>query len=156
MTKTLDGIILRDFLEILLGTASCAGCPEYIAQKVRLLDPEEIFAHVEFPNDENELSKPRIWWAVEWRTSYTKYVRTKELSARERQVYVLSGELRAVIVKKLCAMTGLEEEQAIKVAIPLIKTRNEAICQAMFGMNLADLLKADLELTEYKNKIGAK
>lgn len=152
MTKTLDGIVLSDFVEILLGRADSVHCPEYIADKIAALDPEEIYTHIEKPSEENKSRFVEVWRIGAWRMSHAKFVRTKEYHTLERQVYVLSSELRAVIVKKLCNMTGLDEEQALRVAMPIVKTRNVTICQQMFKINLNELLAADAALQAFKQK----
>lgn len=156
MTRTLDGVGLTDFIDGWLRADDNRSVPEYIATKLVALDPDEVFIHVEFPNAENELGVPRLWRIDAWRTSYAKYLRTKEYSAKERHVYVVAAEKRAIIVRKWAAQTGMTEEQASKLAIALIKTRNESMCRALFGTNLADLIQADQEFEEYKNKIGKK
>lgn len=156
MTKTIDGIVLSDFIEILLGRADSVHCQEYIADKLYALDPEETYVHIERPNAENEVRYITVWRSKAWRDSYMRHLRKKELSARERQVFVLASELRIRVVKKLCGITGLTEEQALKVAIPLIRTRNEKLCQELFGLKLDELQAADTELDTYKQKIGKK
>lgn len=156
MSKTIDGVVLSDFVELLLGRADHVHCPEYIAKKLEHADTDKIFIHVEYPNKENALKQLRVWRVNAWRTSYKKWQQDKELSARDRQVHVIASELRAIAVRKFCGMTGLKEEEALKAASAIIQSRNESVCRQLFGMEIADLVKADVALTEYKTKIGAK
>ncbi len=156
MSKTVDGIVLRDFIELLLGRATSVSCPDYIACKLNALDPTEQLVHVERPNAENELKNTHVWRAEEWRTAHAKWVRTKELSARERQVNVLASELRAKAVRKFIALTGLDEANATVSAAAIIKSRNKEVCEKLFGIRLDELEKADFAYKEYKLKIGVK
>lgn len=156
MTKTLTEIVLSDFIEILLRIDDCASCPVYICKQIEALDPEENLAHVQWPNDNNKLPRPRVWRKRAWDVDYAKWLMTKERSALERQTWTLASEARAAVMRFFARQTGLDAEHFQEVAVKIIKSRNPETVKKLCGISLEELLKADAELQEFQNKQKAK
>lgn len=149
-TKTLDGIVLSDFIAIALGAvANRVSIPRYIADKIIAVDTGEELCHIEWPNAENGLTSPHLWRIEDWRTSYSRHVRKKELNMKQRDIEVRASELRVKFVKKLAAKTGSDEATCQSLAAVFIKSRNKAGAQ-FFGLDLTELLEADDALQEFK------
>lgn len=149
--KTLDGIVLSDYIAAALGNvANRVSIPRYIADKIIAADPQEELCHIEWPNPENGLTAPHLWRIDDWRTSYTRHVRKKELEIRSRTIEVRASELRIKFVRSLMLKTGTEEAVCQSLAAVFIKSRN--IEGAMFfGIDLTELLEADDELQSFKS-----
>lgn len=93
---------------------------------IQSLDKEEIFCHVEWPDDYNKLTEPRIWRIDPWRVSYTKTMATRRRGEIERQLMDRKRskvkELTLAIVKD----SGLPENFACMLATNIMNQSDEA------------------------------
>lgn len=155
-TKVIDGIVLSDLVEGFLGsTLQHCSIPKYLAEKLQVIDCDNQYIHIEYPSEENGLSRPRMWRIGDWITSYTRAERKKALSACERNVAVHLSEVRCAAIRKVRLSTGLNEENAETVIAGIIKQRNQTAAE-LFNIDLSSLIDADSQLTEYKRKNGIK
>jgi len=150
-TKTLDGIVLSDYIQTALGNvANRVSIQRYIADKIIAVDTNEELCHIEWPNAENGLTSPHLWRIEDWRTSYTRHTRKKELEMRSRAIEVRASELRVKFVRALMLKTGTEESACQELAAVFIKSRNIDGAK-FFGIDITELLTADDELASFKS-----
>ena len=155
-TKVLKEIVLSEFLECALGsTLSHLTIPPNIAKQIAEVDKDEQYCHVEFPTVENELERPVLWRIDDWKTSYTRHVRRKGLSERQRAIEVHASETRVKFVKALSKATGCSEAQCAIISAGVIKTRSSELA-GIYGVDITELLKAEDELTKFKQENGIK
>jgi len=149
-TKLIDGIVLNDLLKLSLGNvADRVSIQRYIADKIIAADPAEECCHIEWPNSENGLTSPHLWRIEDWRTSYSRHTRKKELDNKARDIEVRASELRVKFVKRLRIKTGSDEPTAQELATVFIKSRNKEGA-LFFGVDLTELLEADDALQSFK------
>lgn len=159
MPKTIDGIVLSDFVSILLGNARYTdSCPPYIAKKLQECDIDEQYIFVEYANELNRFERPRVWNAKDWKDSLERLVKRRKLSDLENHVHTLASDCRNKALAHLCSLTGLDSSSLMDAAVRIVRGRN---LHAMLNVGVKeqqvmDLIDADRELVEYKNKIGLK
>lgn len=155
-TKVLKEIVLSEFLECALGsTLSHLTIPPNVAAQIAEVDKDEQYCHVEFPNADNELSRPVLWRIDDWKTSHTRYIRRKGFNERQRAIEVHASETRAKFIKALMSATGCSEAQCAIIAVAVIKTRQSDLA-GIYGIDITELLKADDELIKFKQENGMK
>mgnify|MGYP000844044434 CR=1 FL=1 len=151
-TQTLDGIVLSDFLNILLGDNPNSVCPHYIVAKLSLLDPYEQHIHIEF----REKAAPLVWRVAEWRTTYIKWQRDKEESHLKRTAHTVAVEVYTAVAKAISARIKLDFKQSMIIAEAAVKSRNAEAIRILTGINIAELLKADADIAAFKLKYKIK
>jgi len=148
---TIDGILLSDLTELICRSSEKGETKLYIAHKIKSSDPTEQYFHVEFPNPDNCLKHPEVWRIQDWKTSYTRFTRRKELSELERKAMLSAGEVIGKIIKVLQAKTqGMPENNARDIAVSFVASRNNVVISKVFGINIADLIAAQDGLSNYK------
>ena len=155
MAKTLDGIVLSDFVELTLGTLDCATIPDYIADKIEALDKDES-VHIQRPTTDNQLLRTRLWRKQAWITDYARWLRVKEESALNRTIHVIAAEKREVIARHFSRLTGLPPENFYRVANAALKARNPDTIKKLCGLGMAELMEADAKLAEFQDKHKSK
>ena len=151
-TKILKDVILTEFVELALGmSASYVSLSPSLAKKVEQSDFDNALVHIEWPSDANKLTKPRMWRMQEWRSSVERERRLKEESVKSRAVWIRMAEMRQHLMCRLRIATGLDDSFLETLVTAALHTRNTEAFK-VYGINLADLLKADDELREFKKK----
>lgn len=156
MTKLLDGIVLSDFVTILLGNSEWQHCPLYIAEKIQEVDTDNQYTFVELPNALNGLDRPKVWNIKDWKQSYERLQKRRQLSELENKVHAIYSECRNRALVHLVKLTGLESKDLLSGAVKIAQGR---VPEAMLNMGITqhlirELAAADLELLNYKKKIG--
>lgn len=148
----------KDFIEaiqcIITYKPNCA-VPPNVGKLVILADPDEIFFHVELPDEDNKLEDAILWTIDDWRTNAANYALKKELNHLERMVSVLWTECRGKMMIGLKKVTGIDDATLLQQhADRMIKKRSIDAAKA-FGADITELIKADEELVKFKqeNKI---
>jgi len=141
----LDGIVLTDFLSLIMGHEQCVPVPHYIADKLNIADHDEVYIHIEQRD-----GKHFVWRVAEWKSTYAKWQRDKTLSHLNRTASCRATEVYAAVARAIASKTGLTTEQAYPVAEAAVRARNPEAIRKLTGINIAELLKADGELQAFK------
>lgn len=75
------------FIELSLGSLDFIEVPFEEAVLIQEVDKENSLTHVEFPTDDNLISKPQVWSISAWRKSLAKHEKAKKESAQNRIEY---------------------------------------------------------------------
>ena len=100
-------------------------------------DPDEEFCHVEFPDSDNKLKAPRIWWIGPWRADYNRVLKQKQDSAAQRLEANKRDENAQRMARQLVKMTGIDYNQAYATCMR---------CAVKKDTNAAEALKTKLDL----------
>jgi hypothetical protein len=107
-TPTIVPTVLRDLLEELIGGK------EYhelrttsVAQTISLVDPEEKFCHIEWPNKDNPIPAPRLYRKAEWIICAERQARIREEAEKFRQIHGEHNEGVAFIRQQLIELFNL-------------------------------------------------
>ncbi len=158
MTKQLDGIVVSDFVTILLGNQEWQNCPTYIAEKLQIADHDEQYVFVELPNSLNGLNRAKVWNIRDWKQSYERLTKRRQLSELENRVHTIQSDCRNRVLLYLTRLTGLESSDMLESANKIVKRRciPEMLTMLVRQNQIDDLLGADRELADFKKKIGLK
>ena len=149
-TKTLDNVVLSEFVELALGhTASYVNVSPTLAKQIEHADFDNAFIHIEWPSDANKLTRPRMWRIQEWRSSCERERLRKEESHKSRAVWVRMTEKRQHLMSRLRLATGLDDSFLEAIVTAALQKRDAGVF-AVYGISLAELLAADDELNEFK------
>lgn len=113
---------LKNFMELVVGTRDyrtfdASYLP--LLNKLKELDTAEYVLHIErISNDEYQL-----WNAVDWRTSYTRHLKQKELARERLAEYDRRDRNIAKLTAAIKEMTGLEQEQCYSMASRIVDTK---------------------------------
>lgn len=99
------------------------------------LDKSEQLCHIEFPDENNNLKEPRLWWIKAWRTDYAKWCIDKARSAAERREANLYHENRMLIARAMGRKFGLSHEIFLVAASKIAKSKNTQAA-AQLGIKL--------------------
>lgn len=83
---------------------------------IKAKDVNEIYCHVEFPSQDNDLFAPRIWPIKEWQESERKRIKMHEQVKLERHRYDTFNANIEKIARHLVEMTGDSKEFCLKLA----------------------------------------
>jgi len=125
------------------------------ALRVLEADPQEQYLHVELPSPENGLKTPQLWRIADWKSSYARHQRIKNLKAHERAIENIAAEVRARFVSAMAAKMYITKEACAPMVAQLVKERN-INAAACFGLDLQELLDADDALVEFRKQHGLK
>lgn len=134
-TKTEITLPFRDFLEILLGPNAHSFIEEHLAYLIQAKDKDECFVHVEFPDKLNKLSKPKVWYIQEWRTSVQHYSSLKKQQDENNQKSFIAAANIDRLCRVLMTMTYLDREAVIPIATEIV-LKNKTDVAEKFGVKL--------------------
>ena len=80
------------------------------------IDTSKLFCHVEFPDQHNSITKPRLWEIKAWRASVIKHERAKKEADARRIEFDNYKTNVNVIAEKLMMMTKLPLEDCLNLA----------------------------------------
>lgn len=131
-----------------------------LAVLLSVIDVEEEFIHVEFPNAMNNYTSPVLWRVAAWRESYMRYTRLKEYHELEHQLYHAEREVLRKLIKQINHvippgdskdLASMNEMQART----LVKNRKLDRIK-MFSVRVDDLVEADKKLKTFQQKLKQK
>lgn len=135
--KTITLPISR-FIEYLIGSADkrYRVHPDD-ATVLALKDNDEVFAHVELPNKDNQLEMPCVWKAREWKLTYEKRERDKANAARERLAANIFRENVEKVARRLAILSSLDIETVRGTAIIMVRKGDRAALIKL-GINIEE------------------
>ena len=157
MSAKINGIAISDFVTILLGNGRYMDtCPPYIAEILRAADKEGQYIFVEYPNNVNGLEHLRVWNMRDWKDSYERLVKRRELSELEMAVYNAASVCKKRIAAHLSKLTGLEVDNMLEIASRVLVKHNidEMLSLSVVQWQINDLLEAEKRLADYKAKVS--
>jgi hypothetical protein len=97
------------------------------------LDNEERFCHIEFPSENQPLTK--IWRLDGWKVSYDRRLIVAAKSAEERKERFYRDDKIQELRRAIVARIGLSEDKAIQLA-SLIWNRKNTVAAMSFGVKI--------------------
>lgn len=104
------------FLDLSIGNFDRIAIKPELADLIRALDPDESLCHVEFPNADNKLKQPVLWWIKPWKCAYEKWCRDKAESALRRRRAVVFSANRETIARAMSRKFGIDKELCLGAA----------------------------------------
>lgn len=120
-TSPTFSIKLVDFLDCLLGTTDKQEVKAHIAELVEIVAKDKQLCFVEWPDEVNLISKPRIWRWKDWITANDRIERQRLYSHQQRvKRFIFEANVR--MVASFCRSYFLMDEgKATETAFTLVK-----------------------------------
>ena len=130
------------------------------ARQTEVIDPDEEFVHVEWPNESNAYKRPVLWRRRAWMEHYARYQNVAERCRIYSRIFDAEMDVIRRLTRQLNHYRRPFGDKKIEVsnqerAALLVKTRNLATIK-FFSVNLDCLVAADRELAEYRQKMKEK
>ena len=109
------------------------------AALLKMLDPSELFIHVQIPGDINlvkKLRRPLIWDKHLWDLSYERYKQQKPKSDLVRQQVDLRNSKIVELAKALIKEYGFFEDKALQISIHNVMKRYTRFC-SIHGVDIS-------------------
>lgn len=141
-------INFTDYLEMLWHHRDKANITRDTATIIQSIDPNEIFCHVEWPEDnEHRCTIPAVWRKRDWETDIVKYRADKKKSEEFQAMFNERGEIIKELTQALMTK-GLPEPIAYNTATTIYDSNNTTLASA-FGIG-EDKVLGKLKVTVVK------
>jgi ribonuclease BN (tRNA processing enzyme) len=150
------GLFLREFLGLKADNILVA---YDTAKLVEIIDPEEEYIHIEWPNELNCYTSPAIWRKAAWMDYYIRYERLREHCNLENRVRDAELDTIRRLTRQLnhyrkpLGDKKVEKDNNERSA-ELVKRRDLSTIKFL-SVNVDCLLAADKNLTDYRQKLKA-
>lgn len=124
-------IPMVDFLDMVIGSRDYSVVSAPIAELVKSADPKEVYSHVEAV--ENELYK--IYRIKDWRESFERQRRLKDLADKRRQRLNAHREAVDSFIDCVAKLSGSDREQSAQLArVTLAAPNGRVLAESMITM----------------------
>lgn len=150
-------VTFSEFLEYVLEESDRARVKRpYHAALILAADPEERKVHVEFPNKDNSLIVPVVWRIKDWKDSYKRQMRLREISEIESQWRFKRDDMLEELAASIHTVMGAEMSWCNEKAGRIYEDQNINAAK-MFGCDkLQDVLDTKPESLRGKVEIRIK
>lgn len=131
-----------------------------LAVLLSVIDVDEEFIHVEFPNGLNNYTSPVLWRINEWRESYKRYARMKLHLELEGKVRNAEYSVIKRLIKQINHVIPSGDDRDLMAQVELrangLVKRRELDRIKMFSVRVDELVEADRELKSFQTKLKQK
>ena len=131
-----------------------------LAVLLSVIDVDEEFIHIEFPNGLNNYTAPVLWRITEWRESYKRYERMKENLRLESAVRTAEQATIRKLLRQINHVIPpgdsreLQNSNEMQATVMVKHRKLDRI--KMFSVRVDDLVEADKELRSFQQKLKTK